>query len=100
MLDYAKVPEIVEVDYHFVHAMHVFTSVTTGGLVHVDSQDREEAFNLIAPVLSRHVSMAAKRPVRYVPSTDYKGFVAFLSGESTPECYNLAFELEKESAHV
>lgn len=87
-------PEVIDVEYHLKHTMHVFTSANSAGLVHIDSTDREDAYNRIGPVLSRHFSAALGRQVRYVPTTNYSGFVEALAGRGTHNVPHLAFCLE------
>lgn len=92
-------PEIVEVEYHFRNSVHTFTSVNAAGLVHIDSTDREEAYNKIGPVLSRHFSASCGSPVRYSPNTDYAGFCDVVAGRDVAPMHNLAFRLETASVH-
>ncbi len=93
-------PDVVEVEYHFKNAMHIFTSFNSAGLVHIDSDSREDAYNKIGPILSRHFSAAYGKPVRYIPTTDYAGFEGVLSGRSSEGTQNLAFTLDEVEHRV
>ena len=92
-------PAIVEVEYHFKNSVHTFTSVNAAGLVHIDSSDRETAYNKIGVVLSRHFSAYCGVLVRYAPNTDYAGFCDVVAGLDVAPKHNLAFQLDNEDVH-
>lgn len=92
-------PDVVEVEYHFKNSVHIFTSLNSAGLVHIDSSDREVAYGKIGPVLSRHFSAFCGHTVTYAQITDYKGFCDVLDGRVESSVHNLAFRLEGAAAH-
>ena len=97
-MDLKALPDSVDVEYHFKNSVHVFTSLSSAGLVHIDNKDREEAFNRIGPVLSDHFSAFGGNPVHYSPSLTYTDFCALLDGDGCVPLKPLAFTLEEAMA--
>lgn len=97
-MDLKALPDSVDVEYHFKNSVHVFTSLSSAGLVHIDNKDREEAFNRIGPVLSDHFSAFCGYPVHYSPSLTYTAFCGLLDGDDCGTLKPLAFMLEEKVA--
>lgn len=92
-------PEVVEIEYHYKNSVHIFTCQNDAGLVHIDSDNREEAYERIGPVLSQHFTAYCGQSVRYSPSTDYRGFCDVVAGRALTTVPNIAFKLENITAH-
>lgn len=74
MVEHVGVPTSVSLVYRMVGATHVFSSKGINGLVHVGSDNREDAFRGVMTALNKHVTHAYGCEATYSCAMTYEQF--------------------------